>query len=287
MKRSLVMSVLVAAGYLVMTWPKSNLTRSLPKTTLPAKVAFRSGKRGHGPTAADRSAAKYWRNHPAERKRQKAMPIAVTPLAELNHPHLGDSLSVAVPAGGVAQGARVVVVFSLPHTPSAVSCADARANTYAVDADVSHERAQRLVILSAPITSALQECDPITVTCPQAGNRCMSVAVISGLQGGGSLDQFCTATGDNGLPTSGSILTTGANAALIGAAARRDEPFLNAFAVGAHWSVLTPSPNHSGLLLQPGYRVVNATGTYAAEFNLDPAMEWAAALVSYEGSSSL
>ena len=247
--------------------------------TTPGPTSSVAGPSGHGPTQADRKAAEYWRKR-GQARAGRQQPVAITwaNLAQANNSAAGTSLAATVPVGGVAQNRRVVVCFAMTATAGTVSCADSRSNTYATDADVSDPDGCRLVVLSAPVTTALQQNDTITVTSPSAADRLLAVLTITDLASGGVRDQFATAIGNGSAPSSGDITTTVADEAILGVIA----PFATGFTFteGMGWTRGTSVEGDNANLF-PEYRVASATGTFDADGTFNTDMTWAAAVVSY------
>ncbi len=274
MKQIPMYSLLVAVGYLALTWP-----RSPAPPPQPAAQTFQPGPRGSGPTEADRKAAAYWRKHPPRRKGVKTMATGIAELAQAESSIVGTTLTATVPTGGVAQNSRVVVCFGMPATDGVVSCADDGNNTYAVDADVTNASGYRGVMLSAPVTTFLAPGDSITITCPSVSDRAGTLFVITGLDGGGQRDQFATATGNSDAPTSGPIMPTAAEEALVAFFVRAADPAL--FTAGTGWTQGAAAMS-TGTTVDPVYRVAHASGTYTADGAYEVSAYWSAAVASYK-----
>lgn len=97
----------------------------------------------------------------------------------------GTTLSVVIPAAGVAQGNKVVVGFGYSDdgTGAQPTCADSKGNAYAVDGDMSMTTNgnKRLVVFSSLLTVALVNADTITVTSGNQSLRAMDVREFSGM----------------------------------------------------------------------------------------------------------
>ena len=89
------------------------------------------------------------------------------------------SLTISVPAGGVAAGDSVIVSVTAGTFGGAVACSDTKGNVYSVDADVTS--VGRLFICSARNVTALTSSDKITATYP--GFSGMSAATASEFAG--------------------------------------------------------------------------------------------------------
>jgi hypothetical protein len=79
---------------------------------------------------------------------------------------VGTTLSVAVPAGGVAAGDSIIVVFTMPDLGPPVTATDSQGNVYAADADAVASGSVHTVVFSARNVRALAAGDTITVTHP-------------------------------------------------------------------------------------------------------------------------
>src|SRR5581483_11526383 len=95
---------------------------------------------------------------------------------------VGTTLSVAVPAGGVAAGDSIILVFTMPDLGPAVTATDSQGNVYTVAAAVA-PGSVRIVVFSARNVRALSAGDTITVTHPAAAVRAMTASEFSGLGG--------------------------------------------------------------------------------------------------------
>ena len=116
----------------------------------------------------------------------------------------GTSISITVPAGGVAFGHTVLVSFAMDPAAGAVSCTDSKGNSYRAVVDFANGSGTtgvRTVVFSARIVTALVGGNTITVTHPSVDARAVSINEFSGL---GFVDLTHTAAGFNGSPSSGS-----------------------------------------------------------------------------------
>ena len=113
----------------------------------------------------------------------------------------GTTLSINVPAGGVAAGNTLFIAFAINPVTGAITASDSRANAYqCTDADVQNGVSGstvglRTVVCSANIGTALLAGDTVLVTHPREGARAMSVAEFSGLSPSGWFDVSATGTG--------------------------------------------------------------------------------------------
>jgi cysteine-rich repeat protein len=220
-----------------------------------------------------------------------AVPIAlVKTVAATGTKTTGTSLFVMAPAGGVAAGNTVLVAFAMDAAAGAVSCVDARGNTYTRDADVTNGAGTtgvRTVVFSSSITVALLAGDRITVAHPSAAARGMSVSEFSGLADGAAVDRTAIGVGNSTLPaTAATAPTTQPDELLlgvIGVETRSSDPFTP----GAGYIPLPPGSSGSSggtttnVTVDPEFRIVSAAAAYAADGTIAPARRWAAAIVTY------
>ena len=130
----------------------------------------------------------------------------------------GTTIQVLVPAGGVAAGNTVIVVFAMDDVTGSVTCADQQNGSYgAADVDQRNTNQVRTVVFSAYITNALSSGDWIRVTHPSVGDRVMHAIEFSGLPNS-ALDQTASNSGNdtNMSSTSTPSATSDPNELLIG-----------------------------------------------------------------------
>jgi hypothetical protein len=202
----------------------------------------------------------------------------------------GASITITVPAGGVAAGNSILITFAMDDTDGAVSATDSNGNVYAVDADANRVGVNdrvRTVILSAHNVAALAGGDTITISHPSATARAASAAEFSGLAPTGALDQTSTNVGWSTAPSSGATsATTQADELLIGAIGV-EGPLGDTFTPGAGYTALTRAGTTGGfstsnITIDPEYRIVSATGAYLANGTLGTSRRWAAAIATYK-----
>ena len=202
----------------------------------------------------------------------------------------GTTLAVTVPGGGVAKGNLIVVYFAMDGDANTVSAADTQGNTYAIAANAQFATPStgnvRTVILYTNVSTALVSGNTITVTHPNVAVRAMSVSAFAGVN---TLDRTAAATGTSVAPSSGNATTLVANEVLIGAIGV-EGPLADSFTAGA--SFITAPPTEAGtalgtadsnITIDPEYRIVSATGTYAATGTIT-SRDWATALATFYGS---
>jgi len=197
----------------------------------------------------------------------------------------GTTLSVAVPAAGVAAGNSIIVTFAMDVASGNVSCSDTANNTYSVDVDVTNAGNVRTVILSAHNVFALSSGNTIWITHPSVTARAMSVAEFSGLAVELTKDQTKSATGTGTSPSSGATSTTIYPSELLIGAIGVEGPIEDSFTPGASWTALnragtSGNPAASNITINSEYRIVPAHGTYQADGTIT-SRDWAAAIATY------
>ncbi|TMA30654.1 MAG: hypothetical protein E6J79_21080, partial [Deltaproteobacteria bacterium] len=200
------------------------------------------------------------------------------------------SISITVPAGGVAFGHTVLVSLAMDPAAGTVSCVDTKGNSYSAVVDFANGSGTtgvRTVIFAARIVTALSAGNTITVSYPSVDASAVSINEFSGL---GFVDRTASAGGNNGTPSSGSTaVTSQANELLlgsIGVETKKNDPF----AAGAGYTGLpntgtgksgSPSSNVS---IDPEYRIVAATGSYVADGTTVFA-RWAATIATFRAAT--
>ena len=139
------------------------------------------------------------------------------------------SISITVPAGGVAFGHTVLVSLAMDPAAGTVSCVDTKGNSYSAVVDFANGSGTtgvRTVIFAARIVTALSAGNTITVSYPSVDASAVSINEFSGL---GFVDRTASAGGNNGTPSSGSTaVTSQANELLlgsIGVETKKNDPF--------------------------------------------------------------
>jgi hypothetical protein len=208
----------------------------------------------------------------------------------------GTTITVAVPAGGVAVNRTVIVSIAMDPSGigTTVPVTDARGNTYSSDKDVTNGSGTagvRTLVFSAPIATALQSGDLITVTFSTSiAAKAVSAFDVGGLAAASPRDQTASATGNSASPSSGSTATTTQPTELVFGAIGVDETSSTptALAPGAGYTALTGAGiGGSGVSILPECQVVSATGAYAADAKLSGIKPWAAAVVTYKVAGAL
>lgn len=204
----------------------------------------------------------------------------------------GTSLSVAVPAAGVAAGHTLIVTVAMDPALGTVSCGDSQGNVYAVDADVANGSGTagvRTVVCSAAVATPLGVGDTVTVSLPTVAARGMSVDEFAGLAAD-ALDRAALASGASTMPSSGFTAATHQPDELLLAAIGTEADATEPFVAGAGYTPLgSGSSGTAGLpddhvTVLPAFRIVAAAGSFAAGATLQVARPWAAALVTYRAA---
>ncbi|MBW2437899.1 MAG: hypothetical protein JRF29_11510, partial [Deltaproteobacteria bacterium] len=190
----------------------------------------------------------------------------------------GTSISLTVPAGGVAAGNSIIITFAMSDQTGTVGCADQAGNPYTVDVDVSLNNAVRTVVCAAHDVSALSSGQWIQVTHPSVGDRNIYAGEFSELATSSTLDQATSNTGNATAMTSGSVTTTVPNELLIGAIGVQG-PTSDNFVHGSGWTGLTEAGT-SNITLNSQYQIVSATGSYNAN-GTNPRQKYAAGIATY------
>src|SRR5213595_1125941 len=150
------------------------------------------------------------------------------------------TITVTVPAAGVATGHSVILTLAMADASGGVTATDSKGNTYSLAADITNASNVRTVILAAHNVTALVSGDTITVTHPSASVRALSANEFSGLSPTSALDQTHTATGSSTAPSSGTTAAATSEAAelLLGAMGVAG-PISDTFTLGASYTALT------------------------------------------------
>ncbi len=196
---------------------------------------------------------------------------------------VGTTLSVAVPAGGVAAGDSIILVFTMPDLGPPVTATDSQGNVYTVDADAVASGSVHTVVFSARNVRALAAGDTITVTHPAAAVRAMTVSEFSGLAG---LDRTATGSGSGtAVATAPTLPTVVSQELLIGAVGVAGSASEN-FTAGTGFTTLARAGTTTGsdVTADAEYAIVDATDAYVASATLGVARTWAAAIATYEAT---
>lgn len=215
-----------------------------------------------------------------------AVPGTPAEVGRANEGLVAGTTTVVTAGGAVAQNSRIIVCIHLAFggaaDAGAVSCADARSNTYAVDKD-QIQGSGRVIQLSANAATALQAGDTITVTHPSTDSRAMIVVKVASIATSGAKDQTASAGGGSTTPDSGNTSTTAQTNELV---------FGCVGYAGSPGDTLTPGAGLTGITAEAGgsanlyplYKIVAATGAYKVNGTFVGSQSWAAAVVTYKGA---
>jgi hypothetical protein len=203
---------------------------------------------------------------------------------------LGTSAAITVPAAGVAAGNTLIVTVAMDPASGTVSCGDSQGNVYTQDADVPNGTGTagvRTVVFSAPMTTALGAGDTVSVSFPTVAAKGVSVDEFAGLAPSPGLDRSALAIGTSTTPSSGfTAATSQASELLLGAIGAETES-TQPLVAGPSYTALVPGSSGgagapgSNVTIVPEFRVVAATGSFAAGATLQVPRPWAVALVTY------
>ena len=222
--------------------------------------------------------------------------VVLTNIGQNSSTSTGTTISVTVPAGGVAAGNTIIVSFATDptNTPTgAVTVADTKGNIYTKDADIANGTGTsgvRTLVFSAPVTVALVSGNTITVTYPSAAAKAVSICYANGLISASRVDVTHTGTGNSTAPTSGATAnTTQASELLIGAIGTESRTSSTTMTAGSGYTLLNNASADTGssgssITIFPEYQPVYVTGTYTANGTLSgsTSRNWAAVIVTYK-----
>ncbi len=200
----------------------------------------------------------------------------------------GTTLSVTVPAAGVAKDHLLVVSFTVDGVSGTISTADVKNNSYSVAADAIYASPGtgnvRTVILYAMVSNPLVSGDTITVTHPSRAARAMSVDEYSGVN---TLDVVATGVGSTTTPSTATVTTNSDNELLV-AAFGVEGPPTETFTPGSGYSASPPPEDGttgggsaSNVTINPEYRIVSSIGSYNASATLSVNTDSARALATF------
>jgi hypothetical protein len=202
-------------------------------------------------------------------------------------------MTVAVPSGmTVAAGNRVLLRLGLRRgTNGTISATDSKGNSYSINGDASNSgNDERIVVLSAHVTTALVAGDTIMVTYPSGVYSSGLVAdVLSNVASSNPVDAVGNASGNSNSPSVTSGTTTNQYDFLVGALATQNN--LTA-TTPSGWTGLTDQAVGGGSGCQNGsngnsmnvgdYRAVSATGAFTYNPTLNSSVIWAATVVAFK-----
>jgi hypothetical protein len=191
----------------------------------------------------------------------------------------GTSISLTVPAAGVAAGNSIIVTFAMVEQSGTISCADQAGNPYSVDVEAINNNNVRTAVCAAHNVSALSSGQWIQVTHPTVTDRMVYAGEFSGLATSSTLDQTNSTPGNATAMTSGIVTTTEPKELLIGAIGVAG-PTSDGFTHGSGWTGLTQIGT-SNITLNSQYQIVSSTAGYNAGGTNGVRRKYGAGIASY------
>jgi hypothetical protein len=202
---------------------------------------------------------------------------------------MGNTLTLTVPAGGVASGNTLVVRVLHDYTAGAPTITDSRGNTYTRDRTAADSATlMRASLFSCPISTALQAADSITITLSTS----VAVRTVAADEFSNVLTPVVVDAQDGASSTSTSpnvpLTTTNANDLLIGFVAvagdsndsyTEDSANLWAGLARAGTTGGTPSNNRT---INTAYRSVGTSTTYHYAPTLGTSSLWIEFVIAYK-----
>ena len=201
----------------------------------------------------------------------------------------GTTMQITV-ANAVPFGDTIIARVLTDYSASAPTMTDSRGNTYTRDRTAPNSgNTIRAAIFSAPVTTALQAGDTITITSANVAARAAVVDDFRGLLSSSFVDKTNGSSGSSTTPGSTiSITTTQANELIVGFAAV-EGPLEDSYTEDSlgQFSTLTRAgtdadADDTNLTVNGGYKSVGTTGTYSYRPTLDPSRNWISFIVSYK-----
>jgi hypothetical protein len=214
-------------------------------------------------------------------------PALVRSLGE-NHDAVDSTMTaLTVPASGVTAGDSIIVTFAMDPTDGAVSCSDSRDNVYSVDVDTNvglDRRGVRAIVCAAHGVNGLTPGDQIVVHHPLTRSKALSANEFRNVH---AFDQAAEGWDNNKFPFSGLTSTTTAKDELLVSAIGVEAPDSLVLTQGSNIIPLPASRNPSSggmkhVSMFPGYRLVDAMGSYATSATLSSGNRWTAAIATYK-----
>ena len=212
-----------------------------------------------------------------EQAQIEARPIATN--SRSANPNNNIALTVT---NNVASGETLTVSVATGTFNGAVGCRDTKNNSYTVVADKNTGNGRVFVCSTAVGAAGLTSGDVVTSTYPGfSGVSVASANAISGIATTAPVDAVKTNSGSNPAISSGTLTTTNAQDVLFAAISHTGT---STFVPGAGYTVIGAASGGSGSgkrTITPMFRVVTATGSYAATGNLSGSGFWQIALIAY------
>ena len=188
-------------------------------------------------------------------------------------------------------GDDILVEVATDPSTNSPTVTDSVSNTYTQIIEKTSTGNVRITVFAAYSVTALPSGSTITISHDSLSARSAAVIVVRGLADSGALDQTQSATGTVSAVSSGTTsTTTQANELLLGALGEEGpnmdgpSPWANSFSfgprLGTSWG--SNSGTDTDVTVQLGWKIVGATGAYAAATTLNTARDWAAAIATFK-----
>ncbi len=202
-----------------------------------------------------------------------------------------NTITLTVPAGGVAQGNTLIVFAGNNYTTTgAASATDTQGNTYTVDAQKSNaSNATSTTVLSGYMATGLVAGNTITVTYSSVATMRMALATEwSGIAPISRVDRTATNTGNTAALSSGTTAaTTQATELVVGSFADgANETFTASTGFTAFPTQLVANLGSSYRTQWQEYKTVSATGTQSAVANSTAPSPYAGLAVTYRARTT-
>lgn len=201
-----------------------------------------------------------------------------------------------VGASGASAGNNIIIAivvgFSAGEDAIVPTCADTKGNTYTTDVDFFNQAtaATRTAICSSRLTTSLITGDVITVTHASQPARALSIDEFSGLAAASPLDKTAGDFGSSLNALSALTATTMQADELVFGAVGVRGPVAETYTKGASYTALTRDGTTgasatSNRTINPEYKIVSSTGTYAADGTLGTSTAWIAVVATYKAAA--
>jgi hypothetical protein len=204
---------------------------------------------------------------------------------------------VVTTTGDAEAGDDIIIAYATDPTDDlTLSVSDSAGNTYQQAAMAIRVDHLRTYVFAAYNVKALSSGGSVTITQTVVGSpvpaaRAAVVSVFSGLARVGALEQTSVSSGSGTTPSSGPAATVRAQQLLIGAVGT-EGPSADAagtwegtFAAGPRTGT-TGDADDTNMTVSLGWRIVNATGDYAAAKSDITSRDWAAAIATLKTTAA-
>lgn len=203
----------------------------------------------------------------------------------------GTTLSITVPAAGVAAGSTLLVSVTHIYTAGAPTVADSRGNTYTRDrTSATSGNTMRASLFSAPINVALQGGDTILVTLSASvAAKAATVDEFSHITFASALETSNARTGASTTPGTTNLITTTSTDDLIYGITAVEGPTTEVYTEDtlAEFNTLTRAGTTGGsdITMNTAYRTVNAAGGYKYQPTLGTSENWVSVIAAYKAGA--